>query len=103
MMKIISTFSGMGEPNVSPFAYYYDNVSNSIYFTTRVTTKKVSNLRRRNIVSYCINDLDPPFKGVIGKGIIKIYEDGTYNIAIAKNIAAIEEVRVIRKVDPLTR
>jgi general stress protein 26 len=60
-----------GEPNVAPFAYYYDNVSNSIYFTTRVTTKKVSNLRRRNIVCYCIDDPDPPFKGVRGKGIIK--------------------------------
>jgi general stress protein 26 len=101
IMKIINTFSGVGEqmaedevkrfmtnndnnllirsgimdekgePNVAPFAYYYDNVSNSIYFTTRVTTKKVSNLRRRNIVCYCIDDPDPPFKGVRGKGIIK--------------------------------
>jgi general stress protein 26 len=92
-----------GEPNVDPLAYYYDNVSNSIYFTTRVSTKKVSNLRGRNIVSYCINDLDPPFKGARGKGIIKISEDVTYNITIAKTITPIEEVRVIRKVAPLTR
>ena len=132
-MKIINTFSGMGEqmiedgvesfmtnndnnllirlgiidekgePNVSPFAYYYYDVSNSIYFTTRVTTKKISNLRRRNIVGYCIDDPDPPFKGVRGKGIIKIHEDVTYNTTIAKTIAPIEEVQVIRKVDPVTR
>ncbi|MGN6622680.1 MAG: pyridoxamine 5'-phosphate oxidase family protein [Candidatus Nitrosocosmicus sp.] len=132
-MKILNTFSGMGEqmiedkgkrfmtnndnnllirlgiidekgkPNVAPFAYYYDNVSNSIYFTTRVTTKKVSNLRRRNIVGYCIHDPDPPFKGVRDKGIIKIHEDVTYNITIPKTIAPIEEVQVIRKVDPVTR
>jgi len=130
-MKIINTYSGMGEPmtedevksfmtnndnnllirlgiidekgepNVAPFAYYYDD-SNSIYFTTRVTTKKVSSLRRRNIVGYCIDDPNPPFKGVRGKGIIKIHEGVTYNITIAKTIAPIEEVRVIRKVDPVT-
>ncbi|MGN6629126.1 MAG: pyridoxamine 5'-phosphate oxidase family protein [Candidatus Nitrosocosmicus sp.] len=133
IMKILNTFSGMGEqmiedkgkrfmtnndnillirlgiidekgkPNVAPFAYYYDNVSNGIYFTTRVTTKKVSNLRRRSIVGYCIHDPDPPFKGVRDKGIIKIHEDVTYNITIAKTIAPIEEVRVIREVDPVTR
>jgi general stress protein 26 len=103
IMKIINTFSEMSEPNVAHFAYYYDNVSNSIYFTTRVTTKKVSNIRRRNIVGYCIDDPNPPFKAVRGKGIIKIHEDVTYNISIAKTITLIEEVRVIRKVDPVTR
>jgi len=133
IMKIINTYSGMGEPitedevksfmtnndnnllirlgivnekgepNVAPFAYYYDDISNSIYFTTRVTTKKVSSLRRRNIVGYCIDDPNPPFKGVRGKGIVKIHEDVTYNIAIDKTIAPIEEVRVIRKVDPVIR
>jgi general stress protein 26 len=79
-----------GEPNVAPLAYYYDDVSNSIYFTTRVTTKKVSSLRR-NIVGYCIDDLNPPFKGVRGKGIVRIHEDVTYNITIAKTIAPIED------------
>jgi general stress protein 26 len=79
------------------------SLQNDIYFTTRVTTKKVSNLRRKNIVGYCIDDPDPPFKGVRGKGIIKIHEDVTSNITIAKTITPIEEVRVIRKVDPVTR
>jgi hypothetical protein len=80
-----------GEPNVAPLAYYYD-VSNSIYFTTRVTTKKVSSLRRRNIVGYCIDDPNPPFKGIRGKGIVKIHEDVTYNITIAKTVAPIEDI-----------
>jgi pyridoxamine 5'-phosphate oxidase-like protein len=80
-----------GEPNIAPLAYHYDDVSNSIYFTTRVNTKKVSSLRRRNIVGYCIDDPNPPFKGVRGKGIVKIHEDVTYNITIAKTIAPIED------------
>lgn len=80
-----------GEPNVAPLAYYYDDVSNSIYFTTRVTTKKVSSVIRRNIVGYCIDDPNPPFKGVRGKGIVRIHEDVAYNITIAKTIAPIED------------
>lgn len=91
-----------GEPNISPLEYYYDDVFNSIYFTTQVPTKKVSSLRRRNIVGFCIDDPNTPFKGVRDKGIVKIHEDVTYNITIAKTIAPIE-VRVIRKVDPETR
>ncbi len=34
-----------GEPNVIPLAYYFDDASNSIYFTTLKTTKKVSSLK----------------------------------------------------------
>jgi hypothetical protein len=75
-----------GEPNVAPLAYYFDDVSNSIYFTTGRTTKKVSSLRRRNIIGYCIDDPNPPFKGVRGKGIVKIHEDVTYNIGMAKKL-----------------
>ena len=75
-----------GEPNVTPLAYYFDGASNSIYFTTRKTTKKVSSLRIRNIVGYCIDDPNPPFKGVRGKGIVKIHEDISYNLTIAKKL-----------------
>lgn len=88
---IINAYPGMGEPNIDPLAYYYDDVSNSIYFTTRVNTKKVSSLRRRNIVGYCIDNPNPRFKEVRGKGIVKIHEDVTYNITIAKTIAPVED------------
>jgi general stress protein 26 len=75
-----------GEPNVTPLAYYFDDASNSIYFTTRKTTKKVSSLRIKNTVGYCIDDPNPPFKGVRGKGIVKIHEDVSHNITIAKKL-----------------
>jgi nitroimidazol reductase NimA-like FMN-containing flavoprotein (pyridoxamine 5'-phosphate oxidase superfamily) len=39
------------EPNVVPLAYYFDDTSNKIYINTLKTTKKVPNLRKRNIIS----------------------------------------------------
>src|SRR5438034_11394625 len=69
-----------GEPNVTPLAYYFDDTSNKIYITTPKNTKKVSNLRKKNIIAYCIDDPSPPFKGVRGKGRVIIHEDANYNI-----------------------
>ena len=73
-----------GEPNVIPLAYYFDNTSNKIYINTLKTTKKVHNLRNKNIIAFCIDDPNPPFKGVRGKGVVKIHEDINHNIPIAK-------------------
>ena len=73
-----------GEPNVIPLAYYFDAASNKIYINTLKTTKKVYDLRKSNIIAYCIDDPNPPFKGVRGKGVVKIHEDVSHNIPIAK-------------------
>ena len=73
-----------GEPNVIPTGYYFDRVSNKIYITTHKASKKVNILRKKNIIAYCIDDPAPPFKGVRGKGIVKIHEDVSHNITIAK-------------------
>jgi len=73
-----------GEPNVIPLAYYFDNTSNKIYINTIKTSKKVRNLRNKNIVAFCIDDPRPPFKGARGKGVVKIHEDVDHNIPIAK-------------------
>jgi len=81
-----------GEPNVIPTGYYFDRVSNKIYITTHKASKKVNILRKKNIIAYCIDDPAPPFKGVPappfkgvrGKGIVKIHEDVSHNITIAK-------------------
>ena len=48
------------------------------------SSKKVSNLRKNNVIAYCIDDPSPPFKGVRGKGIVKIYQDVSHNVPIAK-------------------
>jgi hypothetical protein len=50
----------------------------------RKGSKKVSNLRKNNVIAYCIDDPKFPFKGVRGKGTVKIHEDSNHNIDIAK-------------------
>ena len=64
-----------GEPNVIPLAYYFDSASNKIYINTLKSTKKVNSLRKNNVIGYCIDDPKFPFKGVRGKGTVKIHED----------------------------
>jgi uncharacterized pyridoxamine 5'-phosphate oxidase family protein len=73
-----------GEPNVIPTGYYFDSVSNKIYITTHQASKKVNNLRKNNVIAFCVDDPIPPFKGVRGKGIVRIHEDVSHNISIAK-------------------
>jgi general stress protein 26 len=59
----------------------------SISFTeTSKRSKKTENLNRKNIVCYCVDDPNPPYKGVRGKGKVKIHEDINHNIPIAEKI-----------------
>jgi hypothetical protein len=47
-------------------------------------TKKVRNLRKNNVIAYCIDDPKSPSQGVGGKGVFKIHEDVSHNIPTAK-------------------
>ncbi len=75
-----------GEPNVFPTGYYFDRNLDKIYIATPKRSKKVSNLRVTSIISYCIDDPNPPYKGVRGKGKLKIHEDINHNMAIVKKL-----------------
>jgi hypothetical protein len=67
--------------------YYFDRDSDKIYIATPKKSKKISNLRVKSIVSYCIDDPNPPYKGVRGKGRVKIHEeDINHNMAIVKKL-----------------
>jgi general stress protein 26 len=50
----ISIVDQKGEPNVTPTAYYFDKDSNKIYIATQKSSKKVHNLRRKNIIYYLL-------------------------------------------------
>jgi hypothetical protein len=49
-------------------------------------SKKTQNVRRNNIIYYCIDDDNIPYKGVRGKGIVRIAEDVDYNLPIVERI-----------------
>lgn len=81
----IGTLDNKGDPNIHPTWYYFDN-RNRFYIETSKQSKKIENLRTNNKIYYCVDDPNPPYKGVRGKGTIKIHEDIAHNIPIAEKI-----------------
>jgi general stress protein 26 len=75
-----------GHPNIHPVGYYYDPSNNKFYVLTGRESKKVNNLKRNEIVYFCVDDSNPPYKGVRGKGSAKIREDANFNIPIWEKI-----------------
>lgn len=82
----ISTVDKKGEPNIHPTWYYFDTANNKFYIETSKQSKKTENLNAKNIIYYCVDDPNPPYKGVKGKGKVKIHEDINHNILIAEKI-----------------
>lgn len=82
----ISTVDKKGEPNIHPTWYYFDTTNNKFYIETSKQSKKTENLNAKNTIYYCVDDPNPPYKGVKGKGKVKIHEDINHNILIAEKI-----------------
>ena len=83
----LGTVDDKGYPNVHPtWYYYYDSANNGIYVETSKQGKKTDNLRRNGNVYFCIDDSNPPYKGVRGKGSVKIHENVNFNVPIAEKI-----------------
>ena len=80
----LGTVDEKGDPNVHPAWYYFAN--NKIYVETSKGSKKVLNIRRKNTIYFCIDDETVPYKGVRGKGVIRISEDVNSNIPVAEKI-----------------
>jgi len=70
----IGTIDDKGDPNIHPTWYYFDATNNKLYIETYKESKKIENLNTRNIVYYCVDDPNSPYKGVRGKGKVKIHE-----------------------------
>ena len=82
----ISTLDEKGEPNIHPTWSYFDNNNDKIYIESGKESRKTQNLRRNNIIYYCIDDDNIPYKGVRGKGTARISEDINYNMPIIEKI-----------------
>jgi general stress protein 26 len=82
----IGTLDKKGEPNIHPTWYYFDSNDNRFYIETSKQSRKTENLDTNNIIYYCVDDPNPPYKGVRGKGKVKIHEDVSHNIPIAEMI-----------------
>jgi general stress protein 26 len=82
----IGTLDKKGEPNIHPTWYYFDTTDNRFYIETSKQSRKTENMDTNNIIYYCVDDPNPPYKGVRGKGKVKIHEDISHNIPIAEKI-----------------
>jgi general stress protein 26 len=82
----MGTVDEKGDPIVTPTIYYFDRNLDKIYITTHKNSKKVSNLRRKNTIYFCIDDPTPPYKGVRGKAKVKVNEDINHNLSITKKL-----------------
>jgi hypothetical protein len=80
----IGTLDSKREPNIHPTWYYFLN--NRFYIETSKKSKKTENLNTNNVIYYCVDDPNPPYKGVRGKGRVKIHLDINHNIPIAEKI-----------------
>jgi general stress protein 26 len=86
LMIHLGTVDEKGHANIHPAWYYYDPQINNLYVQTGKQSMKAYNLRKNDIIYFCIDDQNPPYKGVRGKGRVKIQEDGEFNIPIAEKI-----------------
>ncbi len=82
----LGTVDENGHANIHPAWYYYDDSKEKIYVETGRHSKKMENLARNNTIYFCIDDPNPPYKGVRGKGNVEVHRDVTFNVLIAQKI-----------------
>lgn len=82
----LGTTDDNGNPNVHPTWYYFDPITGKLYIDTGKHSMKTENLRKNKNIYFCVDDPNPPYKGVKGMGICKIQEDINHNLLIGKKI-----------------
>lgn len=82
----LGTVDEKGDANIHPTWYYYDVPKEKIYVETGKQSKKIDNLRRKKNIYSCIDDPNPPYKGVREKGSVKIHEDVNFNVPIVEKM-----------------
>jgi hypothetical protein len=82
----IGTIDSKGDSNIHPTWYYYDTESDKFYIETSKNSKKIENMEGKGLVYFCVDEPKFPYKGVRGKGKVKIHENIEHNIPIAEKI-----------------
>jgi nitroimidazol reductase NimA-like FMN-containing flavoprotein (pyridoxamine 5'-phosphate oxidase superfamily) len=73
-------------PNIHPTWYIYDDTKDVILVETAKQSKKMSNLKKNDKIYFCVDDGNPPYKGIRGKGNVRISSDPETNLPIAEKI-----------------
>jgi PPOX class probable F420-dependent enzyme len=83
----IATIDEKGEPNIQPVWFYYDKDEEKLLILTSKSAKKTQNLRNRPTIYFSVDDENPPYKGVKGKGIATVIEDPNRIVPQAEKIS----------------
>jgi uncharacterized pyridoxamine 5'-phosphate oxidase family protein len=83
----LGTVDDKGHANIHPTWYYYDPLEEKIYVMTGRQSKKRQNLMKNELIYFCIDDPNSPYKGVRGKGSVRTFEDMNFQLDIAQKIA----------------
>jgi general stress protein 26 len=87
MNKVLNVHLGTvdenGHATIHPAWYYFDYTKETIYVETGRYSKKVENLTRNDTIYFCVDDPSRSYKGVRGKGKVKVYYDINFNSLIA--------------------
>jgi len=81
---LLGTVGKNSDPFIHPVWFLYEN--EKLYVETSKTSKKVQNIQQKNMVYFCIDDENLPYRGVRGKALVKISTDIEDNIPIAERI-----------------
>lgn len=84
----LATVNENGHANVHPAWYYYDRSNDKIYVQTSKQSKKYKKyyLKKNENIYFCIDDPNPPYKGVSGRGTVSVSEDFNFNGPIVEKI-----------------
>ena len=83
----IATIDEKGEPNIQPVWFYYDKDKGKLLILTSKSSKKTQNLTNRPTIYFSVDDENPPYKGVKGKGNATVVEDPTKIVPQAEKIS----------------
>jgi PPOX class probable F420-dependent enzyme len=83
----LATIDEKGEPNIQPVWFYYDKEEGKLLIITSKVAKKTQNLKNRPTIYFSIDDENPPYKGVKGKGNATIVEEPNRIVPQAEKIS----------------
>ena len=82
----LASIDEKGDPNIQPIWFNYDKTNQKIFIITPKSSRKIQNLQDKSNIYFSIDDENPPYKGVKGKGIATIVVDAKKTIPQAETI-----------------
>ena len=95
---MLGTIDAAGNPCIHPVWYYFDPQSLKLYMFTDRKSAKASNIKRRDVVYFDVDDDRFPYRGVRGRGHAKEVTDKAAALGFMQKILA----RYIKPDHPLT-